>query len=140
MYTGRKGQGAFCNQERLHVTKETGRCLIYFFYSYAMIFLIQTDSFVFSLSVEEYNFKGDEKVHKLTTPSTLPWFPLHFAAVNDIFPPWKSLHRMQGIGLLHWTCCHSRTCNCQSARKEAAGTVLTSHEGQPQCKGTFYFS
>lgn len=24
MYTGRKGQGAFCNQERLHVTKETG--------------------------------------------------------------------------------------------------------------------
>lgn len=24
MYTARKGQGAFCNQERLHVTKETG--------------------------------------------------------------------------------------------------------------------
>lgn len=24
MYTGRKGRGAFCNQERLHVTKETG--------------------------------------------------------------------------------------------------------------------
>ncbi|KAM9308334.1 inositol monophosphatase 2 [Gastrophryne carolinensis] len=24
LYTGRKGRGAFCNQERLHVTKETG--------------------------------------------------------------------------------------------------------------------